>query len=173
MFSLVGSAAALDIGSWLQTGLCQGLSLSLLQEGDERGDAGEGDDDDDDADSSEEDEGPDEYEKDNFLVEEGEEDDEGSEEHAERRRRRKRRREREEEQLGEDDYALLEDAVSLGGFAHKVYVALFALTSPFRGACDSLFEPCAFPVCLCIFVAQACTLSKGLTVAAITASAQR
>ena len=63
-------------------------------------------------DSSEEDEGPDEFEKDNFLVEEGEEEEEGDAEEHERRRRRKRRREREEELLDEDDYALLEDAVS-------------------------------------------------------------
>ncbi|KAK9807078.1 hypothetical protein WJX73_001549 [Symbiochloris irregularis] len=63
------------------------------------------------ADSSEEEEGPDEYEKDDFLVEEGDdEEEEGGEEEREKRRRRKRRREREEEQLGEDDYALLEDA---------------------------------------------------------------
>ena len=69
------------------------------------------------SDSSDEDaEGPDEYDlNDNFIAGDEDEDEGGDRGQAEeKRRKRARKRSREEEQLDEDDYQLLQEAVSLG-----------------------------------------------------------
>lgn len=46
------------------------------------------------------------------MLQMSQEEEEGGQGQSEKKRRRKRRREREEQQLDEEDYALLEDAVS-------------------------------------------------------------
>ncbi|KAM5550549.1 transcription elongation factor SPT6 [Rosa sericea] len=66
-----------------------------------------------DEDEDEEDEGPDEYEKDDFIVDDVDEEDEQEEEERadsdEERQKKKKRKKKEEYVLDEDDYELLED----------------------------------------------------------------
>lgn len=77
----------LTSSSCFVTALNRGHSVRNLQGGEEgEGEGNDNDDEDEDVDSSEEDEGPDEYEKDNFLVDE-EEEEEGSEEQEAKKRR--------------------------------------------------------------------------------------